>query len=192
MRNDEAAEMGDQAGHSPGRATAWALGVASFILVTVVLPAEYGIDPTGVGRITGLADMGRPKAVEAKPAAAAEPQSAPAYAARATEAFRFDAVDVSLPPKGEIEYKAVLKEGGAMTYEWDAGAAVLEFDFHGEPSAGPAGAFLSFEKGSASKAAGSLRAPFTGTHGWYWKNDSSSPVVIKLRVAGFHSELRKP
>jgi hypothetical protein len=32
------------------RATLIALGAAAVILVTTVLPAEYGVDPTGVGR----------------------------------------------------------------------------------------------------------------------------------------------
>ena len=34
---------------------------AVVILVTVVLPAEYGIDPTGVGKAIGLAEMGEIK-----------------------------------------------------------------------------------------------------------------------------------
>lgn len=34
-----------------------ALG-AGVLLVTVVMPSEYGIDPTGVGKMLGLKDMG--------------------------------------------------------------------------------------------------------------------------------------
>ena len=40
------------------RSTLLAAGVAAILLVTVVLPAEYGIDPTGIGRALGLAEMG--------------------------------------------------------------------------------------------------------------------------------------
>ena len=43
------------------RSTLIAAGVATALLVTVVLPAEYGIDPTGVGRVLGLAEMGEIK-----------------------------------------------------------------------------------------------------------------------------------
>jgi hypothetical protein len=32
--------------------------VAIFVLVAAVLPAEFGIDPTGLGRVTGLKEMG--------------------------------------------------------------------------------------------------------------------------------------
>jgi hypothetical protein len=43
------------------KSTLLALLVAMVILVTVVLPAEYAIDPTGAGRWLGLADMGEIK-----------------------------------------------------------------------------------------------------------------------------------
>ena len=36
------------------KATAIAIAVAGVILVTTVLPAEYGIDPTGIGGRLGL------------------------------------------------------------------------------------------------------------------------------------------
>lgn len=43
------------------RSTALAAGVAAALLVTVVLPAEYNIDPTGAGRALGLTGMGEIK-----------------------------------------------------------------------------------------------------------------------------------
>lgn len=52
------------------RSTLIALAVAVLLLVTVVLPAEYGIDPTGVGRVLGLTRMGEIKTRLAKEAAA--------------------------------------------------------------------------------------------------------------------------
>ncbi|MFG9957587.1 transmembrane anchor protein, partial [Pseudomonas aeruginosa] len=36
------------------RSTVIAVGVAAALLVTVVMPSEYAIDPTGVGRVLGL------------------------------------------------------------------------------------------------------------------------------------------
>src|SRR5215213_8541809 len=53
------------------RSTAIAAGVAALLLVTVVLPAEYGVDPTGVGRLLGLTRMGEIKVALAKEAATA-------------------------------------------------------------------------------------------------------------------------
>lgn len=43
------------------RSTFIALAVAVALLFTTVLPAEYGIDPTGIGRLTGLVEMGQIK-----------------------------------------------------------------------------------------------------------------------------------
>ena len=41
-------------------------------------------------------------------------------------------------------------------------------------------------KSAGAKAAGSLIAPWQGTHGWYWQNKSEAPVVVRLRTAGFY------
>ena len=40
------------------KSTAIAAATAAVLLVTVVMPAEYGIDPTGIGNIIGLKKMG--------------------------------------------------------------------------------------------------------------------------------------
>ncbi|MCU0902254.1 MAG: hypothetical protein MUE83_00060 [Tabrizicola sp.] len=70
------------------RSTLLAAGAAGAILVLFWLPAEYGIDPTGMGRLTGLTEMGEIKqqlAAEAEAdtlAAASPPQAAPEVLAR--------------------------------------------------------------------------------------------------------------
>lgn len=51
------------------RSTLVAMAVASLLLVGVVLPSEYGIDPIGVGRVLGLTDMGKLKMALAREAA---------------------------------------------------------------------------------------------------------------------------
>ena len=43
------------------RSTLIAAAVALVLLVTTVLPSEYGIDPTGIGSLLGLTDMGKIK-----------------------------------------------------------------------------------------------------------------------------------
>lgn len=70
--------------------SAWTLiaaAVAAVLLVTVVLPAEYGIDPTRIGGVLGLTEMGEIKMqlaleAEAEEAAAASAQLSAADAAR--------------------------------------------------------------------------------------------------------------
>ena len=59
--------------------TALAFAVAAILLVTVVLPSEYGVDPTGLGQRLGLAEMGKIKvalAEEAKQEALRETSAA--------------------------------------------------------------------------------------------------------------------
>lgn len=54
------------------KSTAIAAAIASVLLVTVVLPAEYGVDPTRVGSVFGLTEMGRIKRQLAAEAATEE------------------------------------------------------------------------------------------------------------------------
>ncbi|PZU47347.1 MAG: transmembrane anchor protein [Sphingomonas sp.] len=65
------------------RATAIAAGVAGLLLVTVVLPAEHGIDPTGIGSVLGLTQMGEIKQQLAAEAALDAAMDAGAAAAAA-------------------------------------------------------------------------------------------------------------
>ena len=87
------------------RSTLIAAGAAGAILVLFWLPAEYGIDPTGVGALTGLTEMGEIKqqlAAEAEAdaqavAAAAVSPPAPAPVAVPAEIVqRLDRIDAQL------------------------------------------------------------------------------------------------
>jgi hypothetical protein len=87
------------------RSTLFAAGAAGAILVLFWLPAEYGIDPTGVGGLTGLTEMGEIKQqlsaeAEADAQAAVASAVAPAIptAALVPEEVlqRFDRIDAQL------------------------------------------------------------------------------------------------
>ncbi len=51
------------------KSTIIAVVIATVILITAVLPAEYGIDPTGIGKVIGLVKMGEIKTSLSKEAA---------------------------------------------------------------------------------------------------------------------------
>ena len=198
----ESGNAGIGPGSNPARATPFSIAIAAVLLVTTVLPAEYGIDWSGAGRVLGLTAMGEKKMAAAKAVgganaanlaapAAGNAAQADQYSTISSLPLRHDEIEVKLAPKGQIEYKALLAEGEFMVYNWDAAGTEVTYDFHGEPAAGPAGAFLTFHKGSTSRSGGSLKAPFTGTHGWYWKNESDRNVAIKLRVSGFYSAIKR-
>lgn len=64
------------------RSTAIAAAAATVILVTIVLPSEYAVDPTGIGRVLGLTDMGKIKVQLAAEAKADAEKDAAAHAAQ--------------------------------------------------------------------------------------------------------------
>ena len=100
-----------------------------------------------------------------------------------------DFINVEIPARGEKEYKFHLTKGATLDYSWETDGEKLFFDFHGEPTGDKTGYFKSFKKSTRSRSTGSLTSEFDGTHGWYWKNNSSSPVIIKLKTKGEYSRL---
>jgi hypothetical protein len=165
-------------------ATFWAAVVAIVLLIVAVLPAEYGIDPTGAGRALGLTAL-----AEAGQAAAPASGAAPAASTPPAEAIRelqTDTYEVELRPFEGVEYKYRLAEGDVLVYSWQATAPV-EFEFHGEPDGAPADYFDSYIKGDAEAGGhGDFAAPTSGVHGWYWKNNTVERVTVALSSAGFY------
>jgi hypothetical protein len=87
------------------KSTLVALLVAGLLLVTVVLPAEYGIDPTGVGRPLGLTRMGEIKTRLAREAAADAAEDARAAAAEDSAAAADSARTASPVPPDSTQPK---------------------------------------------------------------------------------------
>lgn len=107
--------------------------------------------------------------------------------------YRTDVVDVPLRGSGaELEYMIKMKTGDTVVYSWEvlsiSNPQTFLTEFHGHTDAAPGGAgdLMFYEKAAGAKAAGSLIAPWQGTHGWYWQNKSDAPVVVRLRLAGFY------
>ncbi|MCK5726562.1 MAG: hypothetical protein KAH22_07040 [Thiotrichaceae bacterium] len=103
-----------------------------------------------------------------------------------------DTITITIPAKGDKEYKLYLNKGASFDYTWKTDKEELFFDFHAEPEGDTTGYFKSFEKDTKSSVSGSLTTEFAGTHGWYWENKSTSPVVITLSVSGEYQRLDKP
>jgi hypothetical protein len=166
-----------------------ALLVAGLLLVTVVLPAEYGLDPLGTGARLGLMEISatEQKATAFAASLANDPASARAGVVPQNQEFRRETVDFKVGPDGWMEYKYRLDKGEALLYSWKATSPV-EYEFHAEPDGAPAGYAESYEKvPSSTQALGTLTAPFSGIHGWYWKNRSRQEVTITLSTAGFYN-----
>ena len=95
-----------------------------------------------------------------------------------------DTIIIQIPARGDKEYKLQLAKDAMLEYSWKTDKGELFFDFHGEPSGDTTGYFKSFQKGTKPNVSGNLITVFGGTHGWYWKNNNTFPVIITLNVSG--------
>lgn len=150
--------------------------LAFFILIAFVGPAEYAIDPTGLGKALGLTALAAPAQQSTKKVVACPVGE--------QLASWQDIVMISIPANSGLEYKFYLDKGAEIAYAWTSDSASLYFDFHGEPAGNKTGYFKSYRETTSTQSEGALTVPFTGTHGWYWKNDSQSAVQITLKTKG--------
>jgi hypothetical protein len=165
-----------------------ALFVAGLILVAAVLPAEYGIDPLGIGRrlgLTAMSDVARRVDALAAERGAAGDGGVQSITPR-DRGFYQESVDFAIAPGEFVEYKYRLEKGEALLYSWKATGRV-NLDIHAEPDGAPQGYAESYEKrDGVTEGAGTLTAPFSGIHGWYWQNQGNAEVTVTLASAGFY------
>jgi hypothetical protein len=186
--------------------TGIAAAIASVVLVAAVLPAEYGIDPLGIGSALGINNL---SAVED----ADDPQSNGASAISPTEAenvpmqsetaessavwksavaYRNDELSLTLAPNEGAEIKALMRVGERLVFSWEA-TGLVNFDMHGEVAGAKSNEFTSYWKGRQEQSGhGAFTAPFDGTHGWYWRNRGTKPVTVTAKTSGFYEKLYKP
>jgi hypothetical protein len=162
------------------KATLLAVAAATVILVTAVLPAEYGVDPTGIGSALGLTPMGKMKQGQGSPAASV--RSEPSTTSIRTLPDGGTEVRIVITGYGAREVKATMKASQSYVYRWSTDGPEVEFDMHGEPADGSAE--TTYEKGNSAGATGTLRAKFDGKHGWYWHNLTPLPVTITAVATG--------
>lgn len=149
--------------------TGGALLTAAAVLFGAVLPAEYGFDPLGTGRLFGLLALG-----QAQPISPEEDE------------YRVDGIELSLYPAEWVEYSYRLDEGSTMLFSWTASGPVT-YNLHAAPDGAPAGYAESFDARGREDGHGAYTAPFTGIHGWYWENVGTEEITITLHTAGFYA-----
>ena len=151
------------------KSTVIALAIAVIVLISIVLPAEYNIDPTGIGSKLGLTVLAAPKNTILE---------------ESESKIASDSVDIVVPAGRGVEYKFSMKKHQKMNYQWTTNGELLYFDLHGEPEGDTTGYFESYAIATLSEMKGSFTVPFSGSHGWYWKNQSNYPITVKLSVSG--------
>lgn len=185
-----------------------AVVVAAVVLTIAVLPAEYGIDPTGIGTRLGLTQMsqksesiqlsdnlgGNENIDKAQIPDVGEPLPLPNPAVYQghSEPPKSETVTITLPAFGETEVKTALVVNQVVLYSWQTDKGLVYVDYHGHsPDWTNKEAFVRYQeaKDGIVGASGSLVAPFTGEHGWYWVNLNDFPVVITLKVSGYYDKI---
>lgn len=167
--------------------------VTGFVIVFgAIVPAEFGKDPTGLGKLGGLSRLWAPPEKKVKDAGSVAP--AHEYPA----AWRSDVIEIPLGgflsghEGSELEYKVRMKKDGTFIYAWSVEGAErpddFHYDFHGHttPPPGEQMTVAEYKVGYGIAKQGALTAPFEGIHGWQFSNSSEKPVVVKLRIAGFY------
>ncbi|WP_323804333.1 transmembrane anchor protein [Sulfitobacter litoralis] len=196
------------------RSTAIAAASAVVILVTVVLPAEYDIDPTGIGGVLGLAEMGeiksqlaaeaeadRIKALEEQGALVTQEQSslmndifnvfvgaahAEEVPSEPVQEWRNE-ITFTLASGESAEWKLVMEEGQTAEFVMLVEGGRVNFDLHGHGS----GQSETYEKGRGSTGEeGEITAGFAGQHGWFWRNRDKTAVTVTVRVRGEYAEFK--
>jgi len=124
--------------------------ISSIVFVTAVLPAEFGIDPVGTGKLFGfkrlyqkekkdvtknssklnfkkikMSKLGSSKDVP-------KPIEANNLPPKEQYVLRNDTIKVIVPAKKGIEYKVKTLKYAVVNYEWSTDNGIVYIDFHGE------------------------------------------------------------
>jgi hypothetical protein len=190
------------------KATIGALILASVVFVIAVLPAEYGVDPLGTGKLLGFSGLYQPDTPiadttvktdvsKAYPVLKLEelgsgpnvPTPKEVYNPAPSKQFeqRQDIVTIRVPAGKGLEYKMNVLKYGQVKYEWVTDKGVLYFDFHGDPKQANPGKdeyYDSYTAAYSNNMIGTFLAPFEGRHGWYFKNKTDKEIVVNLRIQG--------
>lgn len=172
-----------------------ALAVASVFFVCIVVPAEYGKDPTGVGELLGLKEMGEIKI-------RLEKQFHREYYGHILikddvgenlegSKEKQDVLKVLLQPNEAIEIKLEMIEGALANYNWSTQNGGLNYNLHGDGYKG-INKSITYKKGRMiSSDNGEIIPEFDGYHGWFWRNRNSTAVTLELETTGDYIAIKK-
>ena len=176
--------------------------ISFILLVAIILPAEYGLDLTGLGHWLGLNEMSKSartiKVVDVvggninykmvKIPAHGQPVSLPNPLVHQEEMLGVMTrqMQITIPPEKSTEIKMVLKSGKMILYSWRVNQGDVYADFHGHNPIVNDKFWVRYkEDQEGSSGNGSLVAPFDGEHGWYFLNYNDFPVTITLDMQGY-------
>ncbi|WP_310555083.1 hypothetical protein [Flavobacterium sp.] len=186
------------------KATIIALLMSLILAVVAVLPAEYGKDYTGLGKVFGFSRLhqeeGQSKGTVAvtpafkeltlnnvgsgpevpKPIEGNNPAPSKQYENRK------DSIKITVPAGKGLEYKIAVLKYGQVKYAWKTNQGFLFVDMHGDVKSADikSGYFESYTVAHSNNMVGSFIAPYEGKHGWYFKNKSNADIEVTINLTG--------
>jgi hypothetical protein len=187
------------------KSTILAILIAAVLLITVILPAEYGVDPLSTGNLLGLTKMGEIKVSLKKEVAEQQNsqqittdasdigtenlgETEPEFTDQAAPVVREDEIVFLLDPDQGKEIKLKMKTGHRVDFKWWTDGGTANYDSHADSKVLNID-YHSYSKGSKALDENILVAEFDGNHGWFWRNRTSEPMTISLQVKGEYSEI---
>ena len=200
------------------KATLIALISAFIIAIIAVLPAQYGKDFTGMGKVLGFSRLYQNhdeaaaklaektvsttanttpvkiltlKNVGSKPDAV-KPSEANNPAPKKQYDSRKDSTKITIPAGKGLEYKIKVLKHGQVKYAWHTNDGVLFVDFHGDVKTEMKDVkyYESFAVANSNNMAGSFIAPYEGKHGWYFKNKTDKDIEVSISMDGEYALLK--
>jgi hypothetical protein len=104
------------------------------------------------------------------------------------EPYKTETIETTLIPRQQIEYMAQMDQGEVLLYSWEIDGKSY-YDFHAHQENVNPDIWIRYEDGASLNANGSIIAPYSGEHGWYWVNLDTRPVKLKLTVSGYYKEM---
>ena len=181
------------------KSTIIAIIVIVILFVMVILPAEYGTDPTGVGKLLGLKEMGDIKMSLLEESQNESLQESEPFsidtdsveAEKISDTINEDVVEITIEPGKAIEIKLEMKIGDVVQYEWRTIKGGLNYNLHGDGYKGSKKS-INYKKGRMVPSdSGELKAEFDGYHGWFWRNREKFSVTVILQTSGDYIRIKQ-
>ena len=164
----------------------------ALIVLGAIMPAEFNVDPLGIGKLTGIGRLWAPEAETFSGGGAALSHASEGPKASHTVNISLGAAEWQ---EAAVEYKVHMRPGQTIFYKWTVvnadgtpGTVPVEMDQHGHdtPPEGQPETVVEFRKERLLSDQGSMTAPLDGIFGWYFRNHAPDPVIIQLEIEGFY------
>ena len=149
---------------------------SALLLITVILPAEYGIDPLRVGKLLGISGMSKTTSL------------VPNSEDSARELLRHTTT-FTLEPFESLEIKYQMGEHETLLYSWESSLTDVLYELHSEPMDAEPGYADSYERARSTVRSGIYQAQYDGIHGWFFENRGLATTTISLTASGFFSKI---